>query len=156
MLSDPIDNFKQVLQSQGVAAALRFLNARAPHRFTGVFRFEPPFLRNLYLADAWDPAAAPIAPAPLEQTFCGLVGRTRQPFLTPNMRVDPRLEGHPLRHQSVESYCGVLVRDQKGQAVGSLCHFDTQPCDIAVQELEFLEAAADILSRELNPLSHSG
>jgi hypothetical protein len=125
------------------------VNSRTPHRFTGIFRFEPPLLRNELLVDAWDAHAPVLASAPLSDTFCGLVGQTGQAFQSSDVQVDSRLEHSHLKHVGVESYCGVPVRDTAGHTSGTLCHFDLKPCDIAIQELEFLASAAALLSPRL-------
>jgi hypothetical protein len=40
-----------VLKSEGAAAALAYLNAGVPHRFSGVYRIEGADLRNVLLFD---------------------------------------------------------------------------------------------------------
>ena len=37
----------RIALSDGVHAALRYLNSRTPHRFTGVYRYDGDVLRNM-------------------------------------------------------------------------------------------------------------
>ena len=46
--------FKVALQ-QSVHAALHYLNARTPHRYTGIWRYEGELLRNEALYDRSNP-----------------------------------------------------------------------------------------------------
>lgn len=136
--------FVAVLASEGVTGALRFLNKRTPHRFTGIYRFDPPVLRNLYLVDAFAPETTSGDDAPMTETYCSIVGASERPFTTPNARLDDRLASHPAR-DSVISYCGVLLRAADGEPFGTLCHFDLKPCDVPVAELPMMEYAAPLL-----------
>lgn len=127
--------------------ALRLLNRKTPHRFTGVFLFDPPHLNNHALVDSWDTAAQPMGPVPMEQTFCGLMGSTRQNFVTASAVVDARLSGHHLAHNAVQSYCGALLRDEAGDVRGTVCHWDLKPCDFAPSTASELEAAARLITQ---------
>ena len=146
-MSAVVAEFRRLSTEKGLQAGLKFLNRRAPHRFTGVFRFDPPELCNVALADAWNESNL-LDSAPLEETFCGLVRTTGDAFLTGDGKVDPRLNGHVLAQNAVRSYCGVMLLDGEGQPIGTLCHFDSQPCDISVQELDVLHAAAGSLRED--------
>ena len=42
---------REILDARGVHAFLKALNSRVPHRFTGIYRFEDPILRNVRLFD---------------------------------------------------------------------------------------------------------
>lgn len=138
--------FEAVLATRGVHQALRFLNGRVPHRFTGVYRFEPPMLRSVCLVDGYDLTVRRGDDAPLESTYCSIVGRTGGPFASENAGRDGRLAGHPARG-SVIAYCGVLLDDPGGAPFGTLCHFDAMPCDVPVHEMPLMHAAAPLLYR---------
>jgi GAF domain-containing protein len=140
-LGDVIDAVEDMLAAEGVHAALRLLNARAPHRFTGVYRLEPPILRNVRLFDSENPALEVGASAPLHETYCSITGHTTAPFNTADAGADARLREHPAR-QSTLSYCGVPLRDEEGRAVGTLCHFDVVPRPVPESEIPVLEAVA--------------
>ena len=51
---DPVAKIRHVLEEHGVLSALRILNGRAPHRYTGIYKYTPDILKNLYLVDAFD------------------------------------------------------------------------------------------------------
>ncbi len=140
--------FEKLLESQGVHEALHFLNSRTPHRFTGVYRFDPPMLRNVHLVDSYAPELVKGDDAPMTETYCSIVGDTERPFTVEDARRDDRLRTHPARN-SVISYCGVLLRDERGKPFGTLCHFDLLPCDVPVTELPLMEAAAPCLMKAL-------
>ncbi|MFS8068566.1 MAG: hypothetical protein ACMG6S_19575 [Byssovorax sp.] len=142
--AEPFKKLERILRERGLHEALRFLNSRTPHRFTGVYLFDPPMLRNLHLIDAYDPEQSKGDDALMTETYCSIVGQTRETFSTADTRVDPRLGEHPAR-DSVLSYCGVLLRDIEGKPRGTLCHFDLLPCDVPINELPLMEAAASIV-----------
>lgn len=141
---DVLKKFTRVLTSQGVHAALRFLNSRASHRFTGIYQFDAPTLRSVALLDADTPALTRGDDGPIEATYCASVGRFERPFTTEDAAHDSRLRQHPAR-ETVRSYCGVLLRTTDGQPYGTLCHFDVVPRDVPVDELALMEGAAPLL-----------
>ena len=142
--ADVLKKLEKILATRGVQEALRFLNSRTSHRFTGVYRFDTPHLRNVALLDADLPSVTRGDDVPLEATYCSLVGSFERPFATDDAGVDERLRQHPAR-DSVRSYCGVLLRASDGAAFGTLCHFDLIPCDVPVQEITLMEAAARLI-----------
>jgi hypothetical protein len=146
--ADTFLKFEKILETQGIHEALRFLNSRTSHRFTAMYRFDPPTLRNLLLVDSYAPDTRTGVDAPMVETYCSIVGQTEHSFTTEDTRRDERLRDHPAR-QTVVSYSGVLLRDEDGQPFGTLCHFDLVPCDIPVREMPLLEAAAPLLMRAL-------
>ena len=146
--SDTLTKFAKTLELRGLHEALRFLNSRASHRFTGVYQFDAPTLRNLALLDADFPALTRGDDAPLEETYCSIVGVFERPFTTEDTGRDYRLRNHPAR-ESVRSYCGVLLRDANGKPFGTLCHFDTVPRDVPVQEVALMEAVAPLVMHAL-------
>ena len=86
--------FEKILATQGVQEALRFLNSRTTHRFTGVYRFDEPHLRNLALLDADLPTVTRGDDAPMEATYCSLVGAFERSFATDDAGADERLRDH--------------------------------------------------------------
>lgn len=142
--AEPFTKLERILRDRGLHEALRFLNSRTPHRFTGVYLFDPPMLRNLHLIDAYDPEQSKGDDALMAETYCSIVVQTRETFITADTRADPRLVGHPVR-AGVLSYCGVLLRDIDGKPRGTLCHFDILPCDAPINDLPLMEAAASIV-----------
>ena len=148
--ADAFLKFEKVLGAQGVREALRFLNSRTPHRFTGLYRFDAAWRRSLHLVDSYAPDVRRGEDAPGDESYCAIVGREGRAFVTDDARLDERLHAHPAR-EAVASYCGVLLRAEGGEPFGTLCHFDAVPCAVPVAEVPFMEAAAPYLLRALAP-----
>jgi hypothetical protein len=147
--------FADLLQRQGVPAALEYLNHRTPHRYTGLFRFDGDMLRNEVLFDRNQPSVCQGEDVPMAVTYCALVGRQEAPVNILDAAIDPQAQGVDT---PVISYCGVLIRDDQGQAYGTLCHYDLQRCQQRTTDLPLLEAAARLLYYHLHPrpaLAHS-
>jgi len=138
--------FTDLLQQQGVHAALEYLNRRTPHRYTGLFRFDGELLRNEVLFDRNVLRTRQGSDVPLAETYCALVGRQEAPVIILDAPLDPQAQGIDT---SVISYCGVLIRDAQGQAYGTLCHYDMQRCQERTTDLVLLEAAAQLFYRHL-------
>ena len=144
-----IGEFTTVLHQQGSHAALKYLNGRTPHRYTGVFRFDGDQLRSEVLYDRYEPSLIQGEDAPMEATYCSLVGRQQAPLEINDATTDLRVKD--LIDTPVVSYCGVLIRDAQGTAFGTLCHYDMQRCQERTTDLPLLEAAADLLYNQLHP-----
>ncbi|MGI4741605.1 MAG: hypothetical protein ACRYG7_41080 [Janthinobacterium lividum] len=140
--------FMALLQQQGIPAALEYLNHRTPHRYTGLFRFDGDILRNEVLFDRNQPNVRQGLDVPMAVTYCALVGQREGPLNILDAALDPQAQGVDT---PVISYCGVLIRDAQGQAYGTLCHYDMQRCQERTTDLPLLEAAAQLLYRQLNP-----
>src|SRR5581483_7739438 len=145
---DTLSKFEKILDAHGVHEALRFLNNRTSHRFTGIYRFEGTALKNACLFDAETSATTSGEEGPLLSAFCSIVGAFKRPFTTDDALRDDRLRDHPARG-NVRSYCGVPLRRPDGRLVGTLCHFDVVPCDVPVAEVALMEAAAPLIMRLL-------
>ncbi len=131
--------FEGVLNTQGIYPALRYLNARTPHRFSGIYRFDDALLTNLYLVDKFDPDLRSSTPAPIDQTYCA--------YLREEPEIDfTHVEDTPYRaSEHVVCYCGVLLRDPTGQPFGSICHFDHKRCQPRISDLPLLRLAGPLL-----------
>lgn len=139
--------FEAILYSAGIPAALGFLNARTPHRFTGIYRYDGDMLRNEYLYDQFHPKVIKGEDVPLAQAYCSIVAHTGaalEVLDTAKLSPSQIIAGSP-----VISYCGVLIRDYQDQPFGALCHFDMKPCQVRVSDLPLLEAVAPLLFSEL-------
>ena len=137
----------QILDTEGVHAALRFLNSRTPHRFTGIYRYDGDMLRNVYLFDLYDPGSTQGQDVPMVDAYCANVGRAGSGIAFSNVDTDPTVEtksGSP-----VISYCGALIRDARGNPYGTLCHFDIKSCDTPVSDLPVLEDVAPLIYQAL-------
>jgi hypothetical protein len=138
--------FEDVLLRTGLHGALRFLNGRTPHRFTGVYRYDGALLRNVSLFDQFNPEQARGEDAPMENTFCSLVPGFNGALTFAEAAKDARVSHVKT---PVVSYCGVQLRDDGGVALGTLCHFDMKPCESRTSDLQFLELLAPLLQRTI-------
>ncbi|TGD83248.1 hypothetical protein [Hymenobacter wooponensis] len=144
-----IGEFESTLRQQGIHAALKYLNHRTPHQYTGIFRFDGDMLRNEVLFDRYNPQLLKGNDTPMVATYCSLVGRQEAPLEITDAATDTRVKG--LVDTPVVSYCGVLIRDATGKAFGTLCHYDMQRCEERTTDLPLLQAAAEMLYRHLRP-----
>lgn len=140
---------ERLLEKDRLHEALRRMNDRVVHRFTGVYRFDPPTLRNVALFDAANPDIQVGQDTPLSETYCSVVGETGHAFQTGDPRSDPRLADHPAR-ESTLAYCGAPLRiDEEQEPFGTLCHFDVVPRAVPREEIPVLEAVAFLIARHL-------
>lgn len=144
----------QVLQTlaerRGIHAALGYLNARTPHRFTGIFKYvDTDQLQNVCLFDREDSKAQTWPTFPRKQSFCSVIQTTGNSFVIANALTDQRVSNHPAARR-VASYCGVPLTHPDGSLYGSLCHFDFHPVPYADLDLSFLELSVPIFMRLLN------
>ncbi len=132
---------------EGVRAALRYLNSRTPHRFTGVYRYDGEMLRNMALFDRSEPEAQRGNDIPMADAYCANVGRNREPLEFADAEGDgrfPYLPGSP-----VVSYCGVLISSPDGAPYGTLCHYDVRRCETHTSDIPLLKAAAPLIYEAL-------
>lgn len=140
---------ERLLAQDRLHDVLRLLNDRVEHRFTGLYRFDPPTLRNVALFDMANPDIEVGADTPLRETYCSVVGETGKPFDTGDASADPRLEAHPARETTI-AYCGAPLRARDDERpFGTLCHFDVVPRQIPAGEIPVLEAVAPLIARRL-------
>lgn len=128
--------------------ALRVLNSHTSHRFTGVYRVDPPVLRNVALFDAQNPDLEIGDAAPLRETYCSVTAAQAGPFTVTDSTRDERVAEHPAR-ESTQAYCGVPLRDEHGQSFGTLCHFDLEPRPVTEEAVELLSQVSDDVARLL-------
>lgn len=135
---------RAALGADDIAGALAALNRHTPYRFTALFRFDDPALRNLYLIDRDNPASEPLADLPIMASYCVYIRQTASHFMTPDSLADERVRDHPKR-QEIRTYCGVPIMNDDGSLFGSLCHFDFEAKPVGAREIALLERAADLL-----------
>lgn len=146
--TSPYQKLQRVLAEQGVLAALRVLNSRAPHRYTGVFKYTPEILQNIYLVDAFDVNLTRGSDVALEDAYCTWLPNDRRVAFG-------RVEDAPVKIVGpVVSYCGVLLVRANGEPFGSLCHFDTARCQQPMTEMPYLEALAPEVVAQLEAEGH--
>ena len=133
------------LRERGLRGALWFLNARTPHRFTGVFRFDGAMLRSVALVDKWDPLVEVGEDVPIASAYCAHLRRTGQPLEVQHGPSDARTPW--MSESAVLSYCGAPILDGKGEPWGAICHFDNSRCESKYSDMPLLLAAAIVLYR---------
>lgn len=140
--SRDVEAFKTTLESDGADAALAFLNAGVPHRYTAVYRLDGRKLKNVLLRDkAGEITPAYLAEVPFETSFCQFVIRDGY-FQTGDSALDKRLDGHPYQGVMI-SYHGVPILSG-GEIWGTLCHFDVVPQPLSDEEFDLLRAAGAV------------
>jgi GAF domain-containing protein len=140
--SRSIESFKATLSSEGADAALAFLNAGVPHRFSAVYRLDGRTLKNVLLYDkANEITPAYLVEVPFETSFCQFVIRDGH-FQTDDSALDHRLDAPPYQGLMV-SYHGVPILSG-GEIWGTLCHFDVVAQPLSDDEFDLLQGAGAI------------
>lgn len=139
---DFIETFHATLSEAGLHHALAVLNGTAPYRFTGVYRFEPDWVRSVCLFDRENPELEVGGDVPMEESYCMYTGRGGEPVIIENAPADGRWVGHAAV-DSVLSYVAVLLEDPAGAALGTLCHFDFCSRKLPPGCLELLSAVRE-------------
>jgi hypothetical protein len=142
--TDALAGLEAALTSGGMRAALAFLNAMNEYRFTALYRYEDPILRNLYFYDRENPDVEETDDFPVEVTYCVFVRKDGLPFVLEDSLHDARVNGHPAQ-QRVKSYCGVALVDDYGRTFGTMCHFDCVPVSAQDKQAELMEVLAPLL-----------
>lgn len=144
---DLLAKWTRVLEGQGVHALLLLLNHRTPHRYTGIYRYDPPTLRSVYLVDAFDPELRKGADVAMSDAYCVIVGEQRKSIVFNDAQCDPRFAPRP--NSPVVSYCGTLLSTSDGIPYGTLCHYDVARCDENVNDVAVLEALAPLIMAKI-------
>ncbi|WP_159912506.1 guanylate cyclase [Pantoea sp. 18069] len=148
MNSSILQEYRHLLEHQG-PAGLAFLNARVPHRYTGIFRLHEGSLHNTFLHDKQGEIIPEfLQVVPLLDSFCHLTLRDGL-FTTHDSSTDQRLDGHKYKGVLL-SYIGLPLLDNFGELYGTICHFDEQPLELADNEFEIFRMAAKLLPAYLN------
>ena len=134
-----LDEVLKFLESGGVHEALRYLNSRTPHRFSGIYRYDGEILRNEALFDRDAPGLRRGDDVAMVDAYCAIVGQSQQPLEFGDIPTDKRIA---VKTGPVVSYCGVLIRSEDGAPFGTLCHFDPLPCQVRSSDIPLPEAIA--------------
>jgi len=148
LLTEIVESFERTLEGQGLFAALQYLNSTTEHRFTGIYRFEPDWVRSIVLFDRGNPHLHAGKDVLLRESYCRLTAETAGPYRIENAQSDRRLVGHAAR-DSVLSYCAVHLLDPEDRSWGTLCHFDFVPRPITDEMMQVLEAVRPAVQRAL-------
>src|SRR4051812_45268270 len=93
--SDARTELAAALAKGGVRAALGYLNGLSGHRFTAMYRFEDPTMRNLFFYDREAPQVEATNDFPVEVTYCVYVRESGRPFVVEDALRDVRTSNHP-------------------------------------------------------------
>jgi len=135
--------FESCLHREGLQPALRYLNLRTPHRYTGVFRFDGDMLRCVAMVDKWDSEVTGRPDVPMAEAYCAHVHRTGEAVRVDHGPTDPRFPW--MASSPFLSYCGAVICDPQGRHWGALCHFDTSRCEAQSSDLPMVVEAARLL-----------
>lgn len=137
-LEEVAREFGEVLEADGLHQALAVLNRTSPYRFTGVYCFEPDWVRSLVLFDRKNPELQVGADVPMKESYCMYTARAEESLVILNAPEEARWARHAAR-DSVLAYAAVLLLDPSGTPLGTLCHFDFSARDLPPKTLDLLE-----------------
>ena len=135
------EQFKSALEAGGLEAAMRWLNDRAPYRYTAIFAFEGEMLRNICLIDKENLSITNCSDQPITESYCMYIHRSRERFNVEQSLLDKRVEEHPKR-RNVQCYYGIPLFGADGTMLGTVCHFDSSPVRITEAVAEALDDLA--------------
>jgi len=137
--------FKTLLQEKGIFEALCFINAKSEHRFTALYAFDGPSLKNICLVDKKDASVRQMEAIEVSNSYCLYVRDSGQQFVVPDSMADERVQGHP-KQAVIQSYCGMPLIGSDSSMLGSLCHFDFLPVSYTDDEVSLLELISPALA----------
>src|SRR5258707_14767119 len=140
------EQFKSALEAGGLEAAMRWLNDRAPYRYTAIFAFEGEMLRNICLIDKENSNITNCSDQPITESYCMYIHRSRERFNVERALLDKRVERHPKRH-NVQCYYGIPLFDSDGKMLGTVCHFDSMPVRVTETVAEALDDLAPLIAK---------
>lgn len=143
-LNEVTTELQDALASGGIRSALAYLNCLSGYRFTAMYRFDGPMLRNLYFYDRENPAVEDTDDYPVEVTYCVFIRENGKPFIMEDALIDARVKGHPAQKR-IRSYCGVPISDSERRIVGTMCHFDCEPFQASESAVDLMESLAPLL-----------
>lgn len=151
LAASPVESLvvlKSLIDAQGLRAGVAWLNARVPHRFTGIYKFEGKAIRHLYVHDKLDENLPGVLYGDFSDSFCRFVTAERS-FSTVDSALDDRLGQHKYRGV-VNAYFGTALSPSPGRIVGTLCHFDFDSMALGEREKEFMELATPLLLHRIS------
>ena len=137
-----------LLEQRDIRGVVEHLNLHSEFRFTKVSRFDPPFLRSVYLYDKTQRGTVDPTTQMADDSYSAIIRRDKRPFYTEDSLMDSRLVSHPLRKQ-VRCYVGAPIMLSGGGIWGVLAHCDTSPRKVPAGEADLLLQVAELLSQEL-------
>ena len=139
--------FREMLDGRGLCGAIRWLNERAPYRYTAVFAFAGDTLRNVCLVDKENADIVSCPDCPISNSYCTYIRQSGSQFIVESSLTDSRVEGHPKR-TSYQCYYGVPLFDRDGRLIGTVCHFDTVPVRVSRDVANTLDDVASLIAEK--------
>jgi GAF domain-containing protein len=139
------EKFSALVKTEGLLGAMRWLNHRAPYRFTAIFAFKGDVLRNICLVDKEDTNITHCPDQPIADSYCIYIQRSRERFSVEDSLQDRRVEGHPKR-RSFHCYYGIPLLSADGTLLGTVCHFDSAPVHVTDDVVESLDELAGVIA----------
>ena len=97
----------------------------APHALVSLVDADRQFFKS---ASGLEIASPEERQTPLERSVCQYAVANGAPLILEDARADPVFKNHPaVRDGTVVAYLGIPLIDQRGNAIGTLCVFDTRP-----------------------------
>jgi len=143
-----VERFEREIAESGLHAALGLLNATTSYRFTGVYCFAPGWVRSFVLFDRENPDLAVGADVPMQDSYCMYTARASAPIVIENAMKEERWRGHAARER-VLSYVAVILLDEVGREVATLCHFDFASHELPDGAMELLAAVREPVQAHL-------
>jgi hypothetical protein len=143
-----VGRFGGILRDRGLHPALALLNATAPYRFTGVYCFEPEWVRSFVLYDRENPTLEVGADVPMRESYCMFTARDSTPLVIEDAMREERWYGHAAR-ETVLSYVAVTLFDSSEVPVATLCHFDFASRELPTGTMELLAAVREPVEAHL-------
>jgi len=119
---------------------------------TLIERDEQVFASQVGISEPWASRGA----TPLEYSYCQYAVTSRAPLRIDDASAHPLVENSPaIGEMDVASYLGIPLITADNQAVGTLCAIDSQPRHWTDSEVSKLNDLAEILTTQLNEITHS-
>lgn len=144
-ISTSLSELQDVLNTHGLIAGLKFMNARVPHRFTAVYQLSDAYLRRLGYVDKEGGLGLDSAKVPFKDSFCELAV-SQGLLLVTDSAADARLHQRPNPFM-IGSYVGLPLSTEPGMLYGTFCHYDTCSQPLGDDELLFMQQASELLTR---------
>jgi GAF domain-containing protein len=145
LMSEIAKRFETILRIEGIFTAMRWLNVRVPYRYSAVFSFDRDILHNICLVDKNDRNISKCPDQSITDSYCIYVRRMEERFNLEESLTDKRVEGHAKR-QSVQCYYGIPLYGEKGQMLGTVCHFDGSPVRVTEEIASVLDDLGPLIA----------
>lgn len=96
-------------------------------------------------------AGTSVTAIPLADSVCNIAIGYRHGLMIPDARQDPRFSDNPFVRGGLNFYAGYPVESPRGERIGTLCIFDTEPRAAEDVDLSLLREMALRIQRELWP-----